>query len=126
MDLLLNEEGEFDIGSWGEISNVAELEQIVQHVTIALLTWRGEMALHREFGSEIYKLIGKMPDRYLEPTASIYVQNALNDIPHVYRIIDVEVLETEDDPNIYQMKVVVRLDHYGKEKDILIQIPTTT
>jgi phage baseplate assembly protein W len=126
MDLLLNKDGEFEIGTWGEISNVAELEQIVQHITIALLTWRSELALHPTFGSNIYKLIGELNDSYLQPKAAIYVQEALAEIPHVSRVAAVEVYEDELDPNTYQMKVVVTVDMYGVEKNILIRIPSTS
>lgn len=126
MDLLLTEDGDFAIGAWGDISNVSELEQIIQHIIMALLTWRGEIALHPTFGSNIYQIVGQINDEYLEPKASIFVQEALEFVPHVSRVTAVRLFEDDIDPNTYQLKIVVAIDLYGKEKQVLINIPATT
>ena len=109
---------ERDCGYWdydfqyGDIVHTKNKESLRTGLIIACLTsWnylnRQENPTYSEFGNKAYLELKKKKSSMVEYTIKQYFLEVLNRIRRVNRVIDLQVLNTKNDPNAYDVAFIV-------------------
>ena len=109
---------ERDCGYWdydfqyGDIVHTKNKESLRTGLIIACLTsWnylnRQENPTYAEFGNKAYWELKKKKSNMVEYTIKQYFLEVLNRIRRVNRVIDLQVLDTKNDPNAYDVVFIV-------------------
>lgn len=111
-------EGDLVIGPDGDLATVSDTENLRQALYLRLLADKGELILHPDYGSEIYKYISRVmtPDRR-EKLKSAVAACIIQD-PRVEKVLAVEIEVAGR-----TVLVTARIQPIGSQKPVNLVFP---
>lgn len=101
-DLYLDEEGDLAADQTGDLLIVTGLANLAIALRTRLLTERGDLAFHKDFGSNLHKLLGQLNNAYLRDRVVVEIRDVANSDP---RIADTKVYEAAVDEDTIRASV---------------------